>query len=373
MAGADPDYVLLEAKEAKKKEQSLYAVLTKEDGNEKVLKSLKEVTKKEDEDRIDNMKLGQLTPRTDKPAATPSAPPASKNDKKDTEKQKKGRVPPLTMGTTNISADAAGPPTGTPNAQTKDPSSIIISGIEGFCDFLNGTYLRQNNKKHNDRLTFRSRNKLPQSAGPVAGNYMYLFYHKKNNAWVFGLKITESSGAAGYRKGSEEHPSIFSERPWYVSDKQGNFVPCKDANSAACYDGPTCEFEPSSPKTKTAQSPMVQPVGTSRNDAHRLLLEEYDKNRGVGAFVLRESTSIPDSYVISVLGENKLIEHNLIKTIHEDNEVHYDMDGARFKSLKALVDYFEVNELPSGESKGVRLKKCVAGKGIYLKLAPSDK
>jgi hypothetical protein len=252
------------------------------------------------------------------------------------------------------------------------PSGMHIAGIRGFCTFLNGTYLRQRGMMHGERLTFRSKEKAPSSAGPAGGNYVFLFYHGRNTAWVLGLKITESSGAAAYRKGIEAVPSDAGpDKLWSVSNKIGKFVDCVGVTCDAIMGGETVEPELSllPPRSPSDPSSLVQPTGTSRTDAQQMLLLEADRSSGddgAGAFVVRESTSVPNSFVLSVLLSRRRIEHILVKA--EDDG--YSLNSTSFPSLKSMVEFYQRNRLPVGEdgTELIRLSRCVHGQSIYMSM-----
>lgn len=170
------------------------------------------------------------------------------------------------------------------------PTSLTFSKIYGFCEFLNGRYIRQKNHKHNDKPTYRSEFRAPTEAGPAGGNYVFLFYHQRNSAWVLGLMISESSGAAAYRKGNEPVPNMPSNQYWAVSNKQGKFEALAGVTCVAGYDGSMVQAEVASamPRSPLEPSTLVHPTGTSRTDAQKMLFSEASNHDGGhGAFVLR--------------------------------------------------------------------------------------
>jgi len=256
-------------------------------------------------------------------------------------------------------------------SESDTPTSLTFARISGFCAFLNGKYIRQRNSPHNSRPTFRSEYRAPEAAGPAGGNFVYLFYHARNSAWVLGLMISESSGAAAYRKGQEALPSHPSQTKWAVSNKQGKF---EALEGVVCLPGFTdamveAETQSSMPRSPLEPSTLVHPTGTSRTDAQRLLFAEASNHDGGhGAFVLRESTSVPDSFVLSVLLPGSRIEHILIKS----EAGGYNLNGEKFRTLKMLVEHHEINPLQVGEDanpESVKLRKCVSGQNIYMSLA----
>jgi len=258
-----------------------------------------------------------------------------------------------TMSTADHAAGAAAP--------TGDPTGMIISNIIGYCAFLNGTYLRQHDLEHGGRPTYRSEAKAPESAGPAAGNYVYLFYHTKNTAWVMGLKITESSGAAAYRKGAEDNPSGVAKHTWCVSNKHGKFVGSEFTLCKAVHNGPTVAAE----HVARAAS-MSSGKATSRKEAQRMLMEESRKSAGggVGCFVLRDSTSVPNSAVLSVMLSGNRMEHILVQA----NEKGFTLNEMQFRNLRQLIEHYELNPLRVGEQgqETVTLGKCVHGADIYM-------
>lgn len=334
----------------------------------KILNSLKEVVIKEDEDKIHNMRLGKITP---------------KGARKQLSAANDATKPPLSMS----SASDGGTPTShpeTPRSQLTpielsepQPSAIRISNIKGYCEFLNGQFLLQEAVMHNNRLTFRTQEPLDDDAGAVSGEYMYLYHHRKNKAWVFGLKITDSSGVAGFRKGSEQLPSNFSSKNWYFSDVNGKFVPCENVTVEAVYGGPIitekAQKSPDPSWVKNAEvTGLLQPQGTSRNQAQELLKKEYKKNKCAGAFVFRQSTSTPNAYVLSVLTDKKTIEHNLIKGSSQGFTIH----DQTFDTLRELIEYYERHPLIIEDEHGdefakVLLTKCIQGAGIYMHIESS--
>jgi len=246
-------------------------------------------------------------------------------------------------------------------APTGEPTGMIISNILGYCSFLNGTYLRQHNLDHGGRPTYRSEEKAPESAGPAAGNFVYLFYHTKNTAWVMGLKITESSGAAAYRKGTEQIPSGAAKHTWCVSNKHGKFVGSEFTLCKPIHNGATVAAE----EVARAAS-MSNSKATSRKEAQRMLMEvsRNSGDGGVGCFVLRDSTSVPNSAVLSVMLSGNRMEHILVQA----NEKGFTLNEMQFRNLRQLIEHYELNPLRVGEqgAESVTLGKCVHGSEIYL-------
>ena len=246
-------------------------------------------------------------------------------------------------------------------ATTGDPTGMIISNIIGYCAFLNGTYLRQHDLDHGGRPTYRSEAQAPESAGPAAGNYVYLFYHTKNTAWVMGLKITESSGAAAYRKGAEKDPSCVAKHTWCVSNKHGKFVGSEFTLCKPIHNGATVAAE----QVVVAAS-AHSGKSTSRKEAQRMLMDESRNSAdgGVGSFVLRDSTSVPNSAVLSVMLSGNRMEHILVQA----NEKGFTLNEMQFRNLRQLIEHYELNPLRVGEQgqETVTLGKCVHGADIYM-------
>lgn len=242
------------------------------------------------------------------------------------------------------------------------PTGMVISNIVGFCSFLNGTYLRHHDFDHGDRPTYRSEEKAPAGAGPAASQYVYLFYHTKNKAWVLGMNITESSGAAAYRRGSEQTPSAQKENTWCVSNKHGKFVSSEFTLCKPLYNSQTVSAEP-----VVIANSMSSSKATSREEARKMLMEanKHQPDGGVGCFVLRNSSSIPNAFVLSVLLTGNRMDHILVQA----NEGGYTLSEMQFQTLKQLIEHYKTNPLKHRVGKrstgDVMLGECVHGSALY--------
>jgi hypothetical protein len=89
---------------------------------------------------------------------------------------------------------------------------------------------------------------------------------------------------------------------------------------------------------------MTQPwfhSGISREEAVELI-----KDHGLidGVYLVRESHSIPDAFVLS-LAHNQKVKHCQINQIEVDGELYFSMDGGhtKFTDLLQLVDFYKLN------------------------------
>lgn len=182
---------------------------------------------------------------------------------------------------------------------------------------------------------------------------------------VLGLKITGSSGAAAYRKGAEDNPSRVTERKWCVSNKHGKFFGSEFTLCKAVHNGPTVAAE----HVARAAS-MSSGKATSRNEAQRMLIEESRKSAGgaMGCFVLRDSTSVPNNVVLSVLLSGNRMEHILIQANEKGFTFSQFSQEMQFRNLRQLIEHYELNPLRVGEQgqETVTLGKCVHGADIYM-------
>jgi hypothetical protein len=265
-----------------------------------------------------------------------------------------------------ISDDAV--PTGVaPHAAAAN--TMLVTGVVGFGQFLNGSYTRQRNVVHCDRPTFRSALPNSAAAGVAAGRYMYMYYHGENKAWVLGLKITAiGTGAAAYcthNRALPCGPNFGTD--WQVSDISGTFVPVPTALCTAVYGG----------STVVGAEVGEQSGAISRQESERILLTEAEKGGGAsragnaGLFVIRESTSLPNALVLTILLSRSRIMHNPI-TVKGSDAGGYIIGRTRFPTMARLLAHCQSvglavdprMALEYGEK--IKLRRCLRGEGEYV-------
>jgi hypothetical protein len=151
--------------------------------------------------------------------------------------------------------------------------------------------------------------------------------------------------------------------PWFISDTNGLF--CRQ-DSVQCVSG--------GGQIVTAAgvvaggggggSKAVPRVSVTRTDAEQLLSAQAAKGTGaIGAFVLRESTSVPNSFVLSVVLPDLRIEHLWLQC--DGETVHYN--GAIYPSLLSFVQQHQHQPftLTSCPAHPFTLGVCLKGEHIY--------
>lgn len=121
---------------------------------------------------------------------------------------------------------------------------------------------------------------------------------------MLGLKASDTGGgAAAFRLGSEQ---FCEDGPastmWNVSGKTGNF---EEASV-------TCIGQEGDTLIPSAEQQIDEGKLINRSDAEAILTSKAVP----GCFVMRKSTSVPDSYVLSVWLRPSTIEHVLVKVIN---------------------------------------------------------
>lgn len=250
-------------------------------------------------------------------------------------------------------------------------SSVSVTGAMNFCSFLNGTYLRLKGVSFNDKPVFRTKVVATSQAPSFCnGNHLFLFYHKRNGAWVVGMKVNAGSGACAYLVTDAASPELTEPTGsscWHVSMESGGFAECQTMKCEMMRDP---EIDP--PPDFLLPQDLHVP---GRNEAESMLRQLSRQMRpasAVGAFVLRESTSVPNAHVISVLIAGSQIEH-LIVTKGADGRLHMDpqyLDDTNalyvsasttgFVSLHA-VQQFGTNIGFSIRDSKVKLERCIHG------------
>jgi hypothetical protein len=77
--------------------------------------------------------------------------------------------------------------------------------------------------------------------------------------------------------------------------------------------------------------------------------------------VVRESTSVANSFVITVTGVDLRLQH--LRCQASPRGLSLGPDAPPFRTLRALIEYYSREPLP--ESRGLRLGRCVAGEQLY--------
>eukprot|EP00041_Stephanoeca_diplocostata_P017292 m.345105 g.345105 ORF g.345105 m.345105 type:complete len:360 (-) comp20654_c0_seq3:798-1877(-) len=219
---------------------------------------------------------------------------------------------------------------------------VKISGAKDFGSFLNGVYHQVRGVSFNKASIFCSATVVPQSA-PVfcRKNHLYIFYHKRNKAWVIGMKVNAGSGACAYILSKEASPDRYAKGElWQVSLENGGFM---KQPSMVCASHQGDFLDPPEGFTLPAENGNTPP---GRHEAEKMLKDRAgETGQTMGYFVLRESTSVPDAHVISILLDTRDIEHVIItgvatKLLAVDaqymGERYADLE---FPSLQNVIDH----------------------------------
>lgn len=201
------------------------------------------------------------------------------------------------------------------------------------------------------------------------------------------LFSTGSSGVAAYRKGDQPDPVVGNE-VWQISDEAGRFTPAPGVTSvgAGGYTVP-----PKKRESAQYSAAGVLGGGVSRRQAEKLLASRrgptnYGETCGItrtrrpsrrgggtptwphthahpqlracsGCFVIRESTSAPNTFVLSVLTAPG-IQHLRIETT-EDQRLQVSGTQATHATLQALLDHHSTHTLVMSDGAEMLLKEQV--------------
>eukprot|EP00048_Salpingoeca_helianthica_P000270 m.40481 g.40481 ORF g.40481 m.40481 type:complete len:410 (+) comp10339_c1_seq1:497-1726(+) len=236
------------------------------------------------------------------------------------------------------------------------PGAVLLSGNEVLAQFLNQTFHRVNSVMFADRPTFRTRFALPSGCGPASNQYLHLYYHEKNFAWAVGLKLG-SMGVLAYRPGrSLTVPCDQGQGQWHIANEKGKFVPVTTVQCIAVDGEPVAPLDETSGSRSEGTEAML-PAGSSREDAQAAL----QHNRTPGSFVVRESTSVTNSYVITVMGIDLRLQH--LRCQATSRGLSLGPEAPPFRSLRSLIEFYSREPLP--DSRGLRLGRCFSGEQLY--------
>lgn len=244
-------------------------------------------------------------------------------------------------------------------------ASVEIKGAMDFCMFLNGIYLKLRDTLFNDKPVYRT--KLPATSNTPSfcnGNHLYLFYHERNAAWVIGMKVNAGSGACAYFvEANAQSPDLITPTPsnnWHVSMENGGFSECHTMTCTVTDDG---EIDP--PADFKLPSDRLIP---GRNEAEALLRGHAARlPQSAGYFVVRESTSVPNAHVMSILLMRSEVEHLIVTRNVESQLLQLDpqySDPTRppppFTTLLSVQEFGASSGFIIRGTK-IKLKNCIHG------------
>lgn len=230
------------------------------------------------------------------------------------------------------------------------PSSVIIRGVTGYARFLNGPYRRVEDMQHDGRCVYRTEKPVPPDSGPASGQLLFMYYKEKQQSWAIGMRLG-SSGVAAFRRNGGRDP-VVGTGVWKISDENGKFTdePAVTCEAAGGYTLP--------PKKQTAETPVraaeVLPAGTSRGQAEAILTA---KKATPGAYVIRQSTSAPNTFILSVLA-SKDVQHLRIEVV--DGMFCVAGTDTKHKTLSALTRHFSKKTITLSSGESILLTQLVA-------------
>eukprot|EP00038_Savillea_parva_P030492 m.78103 g.78103 ORF g.78103 m.78103 type:complete len:347 (+) comp9194_c0_seq1:157-1197(+) len=240
-----------------------------------------------------------------------------------------------------------------------------IVGAVDFGVFLCGAYQRLKGVIYNERPVYRSVEPAGDNCpGFCMGHHLFLFYHKRNTAWVIGMKVNSGSGACAYVITPAALPMDVncSETPWHVSMENGGF---SRQTKMTCVKDASLEIPPP-PGFRLPADGEDAPAG--RHEAEEMLMNHRNKLPGAaGYYVLRESTSVPNAFVVSILMHDGDIEHIILTKTHDGAyTVTPEYTSGRALSFPAIADVVD-----HGYTAGftirqhtVRLGRCIHGEAL---------
>jgi len=221
----------------------------------------------------------------------------------------------------------------------------VIKGIRGFASFVNGTYRRVENYLHEDRYVYQLSSPVPLGQGSAAGKHLYIYFKGKQSAWAVGMRVG-SSGVLAYRRTTGKEP-FQGDKPWKVSDTEGRFHQ-EDDVSITPAGGFTVPRSTIAELKELSRPYGVLPYGTTRNEAEARLKQLRSQNGMPGCFVIRQSTSMNGSYILSVAGEKDIVHVRLDSANDRFFLPGTSHSAATLDALITVIRHLDI-QLASGE------------------------
>mmetsp|Transcript_9646 Transcript_9646/g.29200 ORF Transcript_9646/g.29200 Transcript_9646/m.29200 type:complete len:343 (+) Transcript_9646:218-1246(+) len=246
-----------------------------------------------------------------------------------------------------------------------DGAGARIAGARDFGSFLCGRYRRLIGITYNDRPVYRSSEPAAENCPAFCmGHHLFLFYHKRNSAWVIGMKVNSGSGACAFVLSDAMLPmdGAAGDNTWHVSMENGGFQkqPTMTCVLDNCSDvAPPADFR--LPKSN-------DDVPAGRHEAEEMLHSHVAKLPGAAGYhVLRESSSVPNAFVVSILLADGNVEHLIVTKMADGaytvTPEYTDGRALSFLRFADVVDHGYTSGFVV-RSKMLKLGRCIYGEDL---------